>query len=154
MTIPDRIERTLVLPISRERVWEAITQPEHLSHWLDMVSEMDFRVGGEIQFTWENKRSPYPGVIEVIEPLHRFAFRWSAYAIGHPELHLAATATTRVEFTLEEVAEGTQLTLIESGFASLPETIPGEQSRQDNQEGWNLLLTGLRTYLQSQGNDS
>jgi uncharacterized protein YndB with AHSA1/START domain len=86
----------------------------------------------------------------VIEPSHRFAFRWSSYAIGHPELGLAPTSSTLVEFTLEEIAEGTQLTLVESGFASLPEAIPAGQSYQDNQEGWQVILTGLRTYLQSQ----
>lgn len=150
MTIPDRIERIEVLPVSRERVWDAITKPEHLSHWLSMVRDMDFRVGGEINFTWENERSPYPGIIETIEPLHCFAFRWSSYAIGHPELKLAPTPSTRVSFTLEEIAEGTQLTLVESGFASLPEAIPAVQSSQDNQEGWQVILTGLRTYLQSQ----
>lgn len=116
--IPDRIERIEVLPVSRERVWDAITKREQLSQWLSMVRDMDFRVGGEINFTWENERSPYPGIIEVIEPPHRFAFRWAAYAIGHPELKLAPTASTRVSFTLEEIAEGTQLTLVESGFAS------------------------------------
>lgn len=148
--IPDRIERIEVLPVSRERVWDAITKPEQLSQWLSMVRDMDFRVGGEINFTWENERSPYPGIIEVIEPPHRFAFRWAAYAIGHPELKLAPTASTRVSFTLEEIAEGTQLTLVESGFASLPEAIPAVETHQDHQQGWQVILTGLRTYLQGQ----
>ena len=52
MTLPDRIERTLVLPVPRQRVWDAITKPEHLAHWLGMVSDMDFRVGGAIHFIW------------------------------------------------------------------------------------------------------
>ena len=149
MSISDRIERIEVLPVSRERVWDAITKPEHLSHWLSMVRDMDFRVGGAIHFTWDNELSPYTGLIEAIEPSHRFAFRWSSYAIGHPELKLPSTASTLVEFTLEEVAEGTRLTLVESGFASLPEAIPAMQSYQDNQEGWQAILTGLHTYVQS-----
>lgn len=150
MATPDRIERTMVLPVARERVWDAITKPEHLSHWLSMVREMDFRVGGEIQFNWQNERSPYPGIIETIELLRCFAFRWSSHAIGHPELGLPATATTRVSFTLEEIAEGTLLTLVESGFASLPEAIPAAQSRQDNQHGWQEVLDNLHAYIQSQ----
>lgn len=148
MTVPDCIERTLLLPVPRERVWDAITKPEHLSHWLSMVRDMDFRVGGHINFTWNNERSPYPGIIETIEPLHRFAFRWSSYAIGHPELKLPPTTGTLVQFTLEEVAEGTRLTLVESGFASLAEAIPAVQSYQDNQQGWDALLAELQTYLQ------
>ena len=150
MTLPDRIERTLVLPVPRQRVWDAITKPEHLAHWLGMVSDMDFRVGGAIHFTWENERSPYPGIIEVIEPEHRFAFRWSSYTIGNPKFRFVTAPTTLVEFTLEELANGTQLTLVESGFASLPQTIPAEEVYQDNQHGWQLLLSELRTYLQHQ----
>src|SRR5229473_2939294 len=65
MTLPDQIERTLILPVPRERVWDAITKPEHLAHWLGMISDMDFRVGGAIHFTWENEPCPYPGMIEV-----------------------------------------------------------------------------------------
>jgi len=148
LSIPDRIERIEVLPVARERVWDAITKPEQLSQWLSMVRDMDFRVGGEINFTWDNERSSYPGVIEVIEPVHRFAFRWYSHAIGHPELKLAPATGTLVEFTLEDIAEGTQLTLVESGFASLPDAVVAGQSYQDNQEGWNALLTGLRAFLQ------
>ena len=151
MTLSDRIERTLVLPVPRQRVWDAITKPEQLAHWLGLVSDMDFRVGGAIHFTsWENERCPYPGIIEVIEPEHRFAFRWPTYAIGHPKLMLATAPSTLVEFTLEERADQTQLTLVESGFASLPQTIPAGEAYQENQHGWQVVLTELHAYLQSQ----
>lgn len=148
MTIPDCIERIEMLPVSRERVWDAITKPEQFSQWFDIVRDIDFRVGGKINFTWENKLSPYPGVIETIEPPHCFAFRWASHALGHPELKLPSTATTLVTFTLEEVAEGTRLTLVESGFASLPDGFQ-TQSHQDNQGGWQSELPKLRVYLES-----
>ena len=45
MTLADRIERTMVLPAQRQRVWEAVTKPEQLTRWLGVVSDMDFRVG-------------------------------------------------------------------------------------------------------------
>ena len=72
MTLSDRIERTMVLPVPRERVWDAITKPEQLARWFGVVSAMDFRVGGAIQFSWENEPCPYPGVIEVIEAAAAF----------------------------------------------------------------------------------
>ena len=151
MTVSDRIERTMLLPVPRQRVWAAITQPEHLAHWFGVVSSIDFRVGGAIHFVWDNKPSPYPGIIEAIELEHRFAFRWSSYAIGNPDLTFATLPPmTLVEFTLEELAEGTQLTLVESGFASLPQTIPGGEIYQDNQRGWQDLLSELSTYIQGQ----
>lgn len=149
MTILDRIERIEVFPVSRERVWDAITKPEQFSQWFGIVRDMDLRVGGQINFTWDNERSPYPAVIEMIEPLHRFAFRWYSYAIGHPDLRLEPTSSTLVEFTLEETTEGTRLTLVESGFASLSEAIAA-QSLQDNQGGWGAGLAELRAYLQNQ----
>ncbi|HEY1353039.1 MAG TPA: SRPBCC family protein [Ktedonobacteraceae bacterium] len=149
MNILDRIERIEIFPVSRERVWNAITKPEQFSQWFGIVRNMDVRVGGTIDFTWDNERSPYPAVIETIEPLHRFAFRWYSYAVGHPDLKLAPTSSTLVEFTLEEITEGTRLTLVESGFTSLPEAIVA-QSYQDNQGGWHAGLTELRTYLQNQ----
>ena len=64
MTLSDRIERTMLLPVPRERVWDAVTKPEQFARWFGVVSAMDFRVGGAIQFTWENEPCPYPGVIE------------------------------------------------------------------------------------------
>jgi uncharacterized protein YndB with AHSA1/START domain len=150
MTLSDRIERTMVLPAPRQRVWEAITKPEQLAHWFGVVSDMDFRVGGAIHFTWKNEPCPYTGRIEVIEEPHRFAFRWPSYAVGHPKVTFATAPSTLVEITLEDRAEGTQLTLVESGFASLPQPIPTGEAYQDNQRGWQACLSALHAYLQSQ----
>jgi uncharacterized protein YndB with AHSA1/START domain len=150
MTLSDRIERTILLPVPRERVWDAVTKPEQFARWFGVVSTMDVRVGGAIQFTWENERCPYPGVIEVIEKPQRFAFRWPSYAIAHPELTFDTAPSTRVEITLEEQAEGTLLTLVESGFASQPQSVPVEELYHGNQDGWQECFNGLRTYLQSQ----
>jgi uncharacterized protein YndB with AHSA1/START domain len=55
-----------------------------------------------------------------------------------------------VEITLEDRGEGTQLTLVESGFASLPQPIPAEDAYQENQHGWQEVLSALHAYLQSQ----
>ncbi|GHO77674.1 hypothetical protein KSD_54450 [Ktedonobacter sp. SOSP1-85] len=150
MTLSDRIERTMLLPVPRERVWDAVTKPEQLARWFGVVRDMDFRVGGAIQFIWENEPCPYPGVIEVIEPEQRFAFRWPSYAVSHPRLTFATAPSTLVEITLEERAEGTLLTLVESGFASLPQPVPAKEAYRDNSDGWQECLNGLHVYLQNQ----
>ena len=150
MTLSDRIERTMVLPAQRQRVWEAVTKPEQLARWFGVVSDMDFRVGGAIQLTWENKPCPYPGVIEVIEKPQRFAFRWPSYALSHPEITFDIVPSTLVDITLEERADQTLLTLVESGFTSLPQPIPAEEAKRSNRDGWQECLNGLRAYLQSQ----
>lgn len=53
---------------------------------------------------------------------------------------------TRVEFGLEEVEGGTQLTLFESGFAELP-----PESRADHESGWDSELAELEEYLAAVG---
>jgi uncharacterized protein YndB with AHSA1/START domain len=150
MTPSDRIERTILLPVPRPRVWDAVTKPEQFARWFGVVSDMNFCVGGAIQFRWENKPCPYTGRIEVIEPIQRFAFRWPSYAIGHPEITFATVPSTLVDITLEEHAEGTLLTLVESGFASQPQSVPAEELYRGNQDGWQECLNGLHVYLQSQ----
>ncbi len=150
MTLADRIERTILLPVPRERVWDAVTKPEQFARWFGVVSAMDFRVGGTIHFSWENKPCPYPGAIEVIEPIQRFVFRWPSYAIAHPEMTFATVPSTLVDITLEEQADQTLLTLVESGFASQPQSVPAEELKRSNQDGWQECLNGLQAYLQSQ----
>ncbi|WP_308441706.1 SRPBCC domain-containing protein [Reticulibacter mediterranei] len=143
-----RTNHTFAIP--RDRVWDAVTKPGQLARWFGVVSAMDFRVGGAIHFTWENEPCPYTGRIEVIEEPQRFAFCWPSYAVSHPRLTFATAPSTLVDITLQERAEGTLLTLVESGFASPPQPIPAEEAYRDNQDGWQECLNGLRAYLQSQ----
>src|SRR5258707_11582096 len=125
MTLSDRIERTMVLPAPRQRVWEAITKPEQLAHWFGVVSDMDFRVGGAIHFTWKNEPCPYTGRIEVIEEPHRFAFRWPSYAVGHPKVRFATAPSKLGEITLKARADETWLALVFSGFSRGPRPVSG-----------------------------
>ncbi len=37
MALPDRTERTMLLLVPRERVWEAITKPEQLARWFGVL---------------------------------------------------------------------------------------------------------------------
>jgi hypothetical protein len=51
-----------------------------------------------------------------------------------------------VTFTLDEVADGTKLTLVESGFAALPDRARSKAYRE-NDSGWNAELKDLQGYL-------
>jgi uncharacterized protein YndB with AHSA1/START domain len=150
MTLPDRVERIELFSFPIERVWAAITTPEKLASWFDAEVHMDFRVGGEIRFYFiiDGEKQLVPAVIETIEPLHRFAFRWRSFK-SDPDLPLVPGQSTLVEFTLEKIAGGTKLTLVESGFASLPEDIR-KQSYEENCDGWKEGLAILHTYLENE----
>lgn len=76
--IADRIERVLILPVPRERVWAALTEPSEMARWFGTLAEFDLRPGAPARFGWE-EHGTEPGRIETVEPPRRFAFRWRPY---------------------------------------------------------------------------
>lgn len=139
--VPDSIERELILPVPPARVWTALTRPDQLGAWFGTRASVDLRPGGEVVFTWDGSTGPRGttrGVIETVEPPHRFAFRWQP----SPD----TTQTTRVEFTLEPHPDGTRLRVVESGFASLPPELRGG-CHESHTDGWQRELGELAEYL-------
>lgn len=100
------VTREIVMPAPPAEVWEALTVPERLEEWFANDVELEVEPGGEGTFTWGNGEVRRARVDEV-EPGRRLAFRWSE---DEPE----AGSETTVVFTLEEVPEGTRVTVTES----------------------------------------
>src|SRR5215475_3947804 len=140
MAFPDRIERTLQLSHSPERVWAALTTAEGLGTWFGQRAEVDLRVGGQARLTWDSGDTATL-TIERIEPPHVFGYTWPIY--GLPE---GDQRRTYVEFTLEPTGAGTTLTMVESGFAQLAD---GEHKAAfgGNTDGWTSELGELVAYL-------
>ena len=139
MEVPDSIEREVILPVPPAQVWAALTQADQLGAWFGTQASIDLRQGGEVVFTWDGSTGPRGtsrGVIETVEPTHRFAFRWQA--------NPGDVLMTRVEFTLEPHVEGTRLLVVESGFGSLP---PELRTHERHVEGWQRELGDLAQYL-------
>ena len=74
MVSVDKINRSMFLPANRDRVWQAITQPEELCQWFAQECEFTLEIGSDIILKWDN-RAISRGVIEVIDPPIRFSFR-------------------------------------------------------------------------------
>jgi uncharacterized protein YndB with AHSA1/START domain len=140
MGFPDRIERTLQLAHSPERVWAALTTPEGLGTWFGHSAEVDLRVGGLVKLTWDSGDAATL-TIERLEPPHVFGYTWNIY--GLPE---GDPRRTYVEFTVEPNDSGTTLTMVESGFAQAPEG----KAYSANTEGWTNELGELVAYLDGQ----
>ncbi len=132
----DRIEREMTFEVPREDVWAAITDAEKLGQWFGTSAELDLRPGGEGTFHWEHLDVTTRITIETVEPPSHFAYRWE------PGGATEGGSTTLVEFTLEEIPNGTRLTLVESGFSGFP-----PESRQGNELGWDSELDELRELL-------
>jgi uncharacterized protein YndB with AHSA1/START domain len=140
MGFPDRIERTLQLAHSPERVWRALTTAEGLGTWFGNSAEVDLRVGGTATLTWTSGDTATL-TIERLEEPHVFGYTWHIYGLPADD-----PRRTYVEFTLAPSGGGTTLTVVESGFAQLPD----EQYKVafgGNTTGWANELAELVAYL-------
>ena len=109
----ERVERTESLPVSREEVWGALTQPDQLSDWFGATAiEADIRPGGRLVFRDEDgivRRA----LVEAVEPNERLAFRWLPMEQG-PGGETWPATPAHVEFRLTETPGGTDLTVTET----------------------------------------
>ena len=145
MTVPNSIEREVLIDAPVEAVWSVVTEPEHIGRWLSDSAEVDLRPGGELKLKWAAIGTA-SGTVERVEPPHVFAFRW---VTPEPDREPGAQGgySTLVEFELRAEGEGTLLRVVESGFAELA------GSEQANAElaarhvgGWGGFLDKLAAY--------
>jgi uncharacterized protein YndB with AHSA1/START domain len=143
--VPDRIERELMLRHPVERVWQALTTAEGLAGWFGSAAEIDLRPGGRLWMRWESLDVEAEATVTVVEPPHRFGYRWGIDGLLPDDPH-----RNDVVFTLSPTADGTRLRVVESGFDQVVEDV-GRAAHKDNSEGWDSELADLVAYLDSAG---
>ena len=109
----DTIAFELDLRHAPEKVWRALTEPGLLARWLLPTIGFELAPGASFQL----KTDPYPGwdgtvncKMLAIEPRKTLSWAW---VVGG-DLALDTVLT----FTLEPTAEGTHLSIVQSGFTS------------------------------------
>jgi len=117
-----RVERRY--PHRVEKVWQAVTTPEHLAQWFPSPVELELRPGAPMRFSAFEGQPAATGIVEVVEAPRRMTFTWG---------------TDRLTFELTPDGDGTTFTLIHSfddryGAASFA-------------TGWEMCLVGLRCVL-------
>jgi uncharacterized protein YndB with AHSA1/START domain len=144
--VTDRIEREIVIAAPPERVWDVVTQAEHLGSWFaDRGAEIDLRPGGALALHWRDHGTSH-GRVEDVKPPSSFSFRWVITTGEQP----AEGNTTLVVFTLAPEGDGTRLRVAETGFASL--NVSAEQQAkhvEENSHGWSAELEELREYAEA-----
>jgi uncharacterized protein YndB with AHSA1/START domain len=140
MGFPDRIERTVEIAHPPARVWAALTTAEGLGTWFGNAATIDLRPGGEARMTWTSGEKASMRIERVDEPTV-FGFTWRIYGLPDDD-----PRRTYVEFTLAPTGKGTRLTVIEYGFAQLPEDAY-RKAFDGNTEGWASELSELVVYL-------
>lgn len=144
----DRIEKHFEVSAPRARVWRAISDADEFGTWFRMKLEGPFASGatvfGSVSIPgYEHVRVEMQ--VERVEPESYFSYRWHPYAI-EPDVDYSSEPTTLVEFRLEETANGTAVTIMESGFDRLPATRRAEAFRM-NDSGWTGQSRNLAQYV-------
>jgi uncharacterized protein YndB with AHSA1/START domain len=144
----DRIEKKILLKAPRARVWRAIANAEEFGAWFGVKMEGRFAPGARVSGKITHKGYEHMNMeieIEQIEPERRFSYRWHPYAVD-PNVDYSKEPTTLVVFELEEVANGTMLTVVESGFDKIPAERRAEAFRM-NEHGWSAQTANIEKYV-------
>jgi uncharacterized protein YndB with AHSA1/START domain len=160
-TTTDRIEKKVLLRAPLERVWHAISDAKQFGSWFGVEFDGPFvpgrRMNGRIVPTTVDpevakSQKPYEGAkfeitVERIEPMKLFSFRWHPFAV-EKGVDFSAEPTTLVEFVLQEVAGGSMLAIVESGFDRIP-LKRRATAFSANEEGWTAQAKLIEKYLAS-----
>jgi uncharacterized protein YndB with AHSA1/START domain len=170
VTSTDRIEKRVTLRAPVSRVWQAIADAREFGRWFGFTLEGDFAPGKRMTGTFDGaldeaaivehqkrlglrpSKVKLPAeravfcTVERIEPERYFSFRWVPYGID-AEADPDSEPTTLVEFRLEPVAEGTLLTIMESGFDRVP-AHRRERAFRMNEGGWAGQAENLKKHVE------
>jgi uncharacterized protein YndB with AHSA1/START domain len=159
-TIPDRIEKKVLLRAPRDRVWRAVSDAEQFGSWFGVAFDAPFATGARITGrivpttvdpAMAKLQEPYAGtpfelVLERIEPPNLLSFRWRPFAID-PKADYSSEPMTLVVFALSDAPEGTLLTVTESGFDGIP-IARRAKAFEANDGGWTGQMTLIAKYLE------
>ncbi len=155
----DRIERQVLLSAPLARAWRAVSDAREFGTWFGMEFDGPFLAGarltGRITPTTIDPevaklQQPHAGktgafLVESVEPMRRFSFRWHPYAI-EPGVDYSSEPMTLVVFELQEAPGGTLLRITESGFDRIP-LARRAAARRANEGGWAHQSRLIEQYL-------
>ena len=144
----DRIEKQVLLRAPRSRVWRALTETKEFGQWFGVKLTGTFTPGAQLRGQVTHKGYEHLTLeltVERVEPERLFSWRWHPNAID-PAADYSAEPTTLVVFELEEVAGGTLLTVVESGFDRLP-AARRDQAYSGNDGGWTMQMEFIARHV-------
>ncbi len=145
----DRIEREILLKAPRSRVWRALANAEEFGDWFGVALKGKiFAAGQRVQ-----AQITHPGyehvvwdvVIERMQPERFLSWRWHPAAV-EPSVDYSKEPTTLVVFELTGVEGGTLLSVVESGFDSVPQSRRLGAFRM-NSEGWDEQMRNIEKHV-------
>jgi uncharacterized protein YndB with AHSA1/START domain len=148
----DCIEKRMELKAPISRVWRALTDYREFGQWFRVKLDGPFVPGqaSRGQMTYPGyEHVKWEAVVQKMVPEQLFSFTWP-----HPKSFEKANyapdttkdPTTLVEFKLEKTANGTLLTVTESGFDGLEGDFRLEAFRR-NDAGWTEQMKNLERHV-------
>jgi uncharacterized protein YndB with AHSA1/START domain len=136
------VERTIWINASRERVWQAITDPEQIEHWFSPGTQWrgsGLEVGGTFSvYNPETDSDMYTQVIAVINPPAHFV----THTVPEP-----SGLTYVTDWKLQEENGGTRLILTYSGY-ELEAAETRHMNMEQNAFGFGMMLENLQAYIE------
>lgn len=141
----DEIKVEHLIRVPRGKVWEALTTPEGWTGWFSNGVQGRFAAGETLELDF-GKWGKGLAHIAMFEPETQFGYRWHP---GGTQLDGVAPddEMTLVLFRLEDHAEGTMLTMTESGFSRIPAD-RRQKCFDDNTSGWAYEIEELVLWLE------
>ena len=147
----DRIEKSIELMASVERVWCALTDHEEFGEWFRVKLDGPFVVGdvsrGQITYPGYEHMA-WEAEVQAMDPERLFSFTWCPYG-GDPDVDYSDEPKTLVEFRLEPTPDGTRLVISESGFAALPDEPRRVDALRRNTQGWTGQVKNITAHVVS-----
>ncbi|WP_353813623.1 SRPBCC domain-containing protein [Agromyces sp. SYSU T00266] len=151
------VRRTIRIDAPVEKVWAAVTEPEHISRWFGRTVLDGSGVGAEGTMTFDGYGA-VPIRIEAIDAPRSITYRWgNDDALGHLPDRVDEATSTVFTFTLEPVAAApvgggaagaTELTVVETGFDRTSDPVANMRAHG---EGWVDELDKLVALLGGDG---
>ncbi len=146
------IRRQVVMPVSPERLWAALTDPDQMSGWFGARVEWRLEPGAPARFrgddgTWR------AGRVDAVRPGRHLRFRWwpaepdADPATGPSGRSDGAEAASEVSFVLEPVPDGTRLTIQERRLDTWPAAGRAEARAGRTETGRNAGWTAWDGFL-------
>lgn len=134
------VRRSVHINAPVEKVWAAVTDPAHISAWFGRAAFDGAGVGARGTLTFPGDHV-VPIRVEAIDAPRSVSYRWaSGDAPAGRAAELAPEHSTVFTMTLEPLAGGTRLTVVETGFEHLADP---PAHLEDHRGGWNGELDKL-----------
>ena len=139
------VRRTMRIAAPVEKVWRAVTEPEHISRWFGKTVLDGTGAGAAGTMTFEGY-GVIPIRVEAIDAPRSVSYRWgNDDAVRRAGGAIDETTTTVLTFTLDEFDGGTVLTVVVTGF---DRTSDPKANMADHAEGWVSELDKLVALLE------